>query len=103
MTADALNFLATFGRTILQCLNNFRIPGTNWSVLGLFLGIFLLGFIFKILSTLFSGFSLSGAFSSIKANKEMKRERQVENRMNKAKIIHFKQEMRTKHSLHGRG
>lgn len=64
MTNDALEFLGALGSAIGTGLSNFKIPGTNWSALGLMLGCLLLGFAIKLLFMVFSSLSISGGFSS---------------------------------------
>lgn len=64
MTSEALEFLGSLGSCIGTGLANFKIPGTNWSVLGFMLGCLLLSFALRLLFSIFSALNVSGGFSS---------------------------------------
>ena len=60
MLEDTLTFIRGFGEIVGKALASFKIPGTNWSALGFMLGIFLIGFVIKILKVLFGSASFGG-------------------------------------------
>lgn len=64
MTSEALDFLGALGSAIGTGLANFKIPGTNFSALGLMLGCLLLSFALRLLFSIFSGLNVSGGFKS---------------------------------------
>ena len=64
MASECLDFLKTLGLCIGEGLSNIIIPGTNFSVLSLFLGLLLLSFCLRLLFSFFSALNIDGGFSS---------------------------------------
>ena len=74
MEDNALSLLATFFGAIWQGLEEYNVPGTDWSFAGFLIAIFTAGIIGKILKALFLVFeshfdsNLQSGRSSVKRN-----------------------------------